>query len=220
MKENMIYNTNIYQLREPQILRILNIIQLNKSSNSNGTLFFGDSITQLMDINKYFEKTPIKYNCGIAGFTSECLLLILDEAVIKFKPSHLVLMIGTNDLGETVMSSPREIALRIKDIVEITTNNLPSIKITLISPIPCIEKIHGNSELRGLRNNLTLKTITKEIKYFLKHFTNIEIIDLFDNFLDPSTGDLIYRFTDDGLHLNEEGYLLYTEIIKSKSKFL
>ena len=45
------------------------------------------------------------------------LLNFIDEGVIKYQPKQVVIMIGTNDLGDTVMESPRDIALNVKEIV-------------------------------------------------------------------------------------------------------
>ena len=53
--------------------------------------FFGDSITQFMDIEKYFPEIKNKYNCGIGGITSTMLLHFIDEGVLKFKPRQLVI---------------------------------------------------------------------------------------------------------------------------------
>ena len=67
-----------------------------------------------MDLDRFFPELERKYNCGIAGITSGMLLYFIDESVIKFQPKQLVYMIGTNDLGKTVMLSPRDIAVNIK----------------------------------------------------------------------------------------------------------
>lgn len=42
------------------------------------------------------------------------LLHFVDEGVIKYQPKNVFIMIGTNDLGNTTMTSPREIALNVK----------------------------------------------------------------------------------------------------------
>ena len=43
------------------------------------------------------------------------LLHFIDEGVLKFKPKQLVYMIGTNDLGKTVMQSPKDITIMLKN---------------------------------------------------------------------------------------------------------
>ncbi|MGL5149114.1 MAG: SGNH/GDSL hydrolase family protein, partial [Clostridium sp.] len=156
MRENMLYNPSIYQLRELQLKRMLSIIEGNRCCKENGVLFIGDSITEFMDIANYFPFINNFNNCGIAGITSKALLWFVDEGVIKYKPNHVVLMVGTNDLGNTLMSSPREIALNIKSFVEIIFRNLKDIKVTIISPLPCDEALHGDRNGGGCRNNYSL----------------------------------------------------------------
>ncbi|MDU2994620.1 MAG: hypothetical protein E7B49_10200, partial [Clostridium sp.] len=74
MKENMIFNDDQYQLREFQVDRMKEVIVNNRISKENGVVFYGDSIVQGYDINKYIPEINDKYNCGIGGFTSETLL--------------------------------------------------------------------------------------------------------------------------------------------------
>ena len=62
MRENMTFLTNYYQIREMTIDRMKEIIDQNKRSKEGGTVFFGDSITQFMDIEKYFPEIKNKYN--------------------------------------------------------------------------------------------------------------------------------------------------------------
>ena len=50
MRENMTFLTNYYQIREMTIDRMKEIIDQNKNAKEGGTVFFGDSITQFMDI--------------------------------------------------------------------------------------------------------------------------------------------------------------------------
>lgn len=60
MREQMIYNPGIYQLREDALKRMLDIIYNQKTAQSGQTVFFGDSIIEFYDMNQYFpEKTII-----------------------------------------------------------------------------------------------------------------------------------------------------------------
>ena len=56
MRENMTFLTNYYQIREMTIDRMKEIIDQNKNAKEGGTVFFGDSITQFMDIENIFLK--------------------------------------------------------------------------------------------------------------------------------------------------------------------
>lgn len=214
MIENMIYNPCFYQLREYQLERIIEIIDNNKTARPGSTLFLGDSITQMYDINKFFPDIDNKYNCGICGFTSEALIWVIDEVCIKFKPSKVVLMIGTNDLGDTTMTSPKKVALNIQTIIDLIIRNLKNVEIVLISTLPCDENLHGYHLGTGLRSNELLQLIFRECKLLFKDYKNVTLVDVFYNFLDHSK-NLRNELTTDGLHLNEYGYELYTSLIKA-----
>ena len=116
MRENMKYDTNKYQLRESVLKRMLQIISHQKYKERNGTVFYGDSITEYFDLERFMPAIDHKYNCGIGGITSNMLLHFVDEGVLKYEPEQVFLMIGTNDLGNTLMLSPRDIALNVKEL--------------------------------------------------------------------------------------------------------
>ena len=54
MKESMHYLTNYYQLREFVLIRMLEIIKQRYYAKENGVVFFGDSITQYCDLDRYY----------------------------------------------------------------------------------------------------------------------------------------------------------------------
>ncbi len=205
MRENMVYNAGLFQIRPYMIDRIQTIMAHNLTIHSCDYLFLGDSITEALDTS-VFESFGTIVNAGISGLTTEVLLFLIDECVIKFAPKHVFLMIGTNDLGNTSMKSPRQIALNIKTIVEHINHNLET-TITLISPLPCDESKHGV----GIRSNAMLKLIFSEAKALLDH--QVSYIDCFNLFtINGNTNKSLYV---DGLHLNQLGYNKYIDVIKS-----
>ena len=204
MREKMIYNPGIYQLRGKALQRMLEIIELQKHSLENQIVFFGDSILEFYDVKKYFPDDTI-YNCGIAGATSGELLWIIDEAVLKFKPSKVFIHVGTNDLGNTVMHSPREIAQNIQMITKIIQKNLPECEIYVLSPLPCIEEKQDYYHTKGIRCNHFLKDI---YALFDEYLENVHLINVYDDFVD---NDKLYK---DGLHPNDDGYDLLTKSIR------
>lgn len=210
----MIYNPNFYQLRDYQIDTISKIIRKNRDSKPSGVLFFGDSITEWYDIEKYYPHIKIKYNSGVAGSTSESLMWICDEAVIKYKPKVMVFLVGTNDLGNTNMRSPREIAMNVRNLFELITRNLKDIKIIHVSTLPCNEELHGETAGKIMRSNKIIKTVNDEYLEMIKSFKNVTFINAFEKFIDKETNNIKDDFSEDGLHLTKDGYDLLTEIIK------
>lgn len=213
MRENMKYDTNQYQLREPILKRMIQIISQQRYCESGGTVFYGDSITEYCDLKNWYPEIENAYNCGIGGITSDMLLHFIDEGVLKYQPSQVFIMVGTNDLGNTIMASPRDIALNVKEMVEIIHFNLPQCRIYILSCIPCLEKIHGYKTLKaGIRSNDVLKMIYKEYKrvipYGYAHFINVYPA------LCNKKGEPIENYYIDGLHINDEGYKAMTEEVR------
>lgn len=198
----MIYNPGIYQLREDSLKRMLEIIKNQKNAVEEQTVFFGDSIFEFYDIRKYFPGKII-YNCGIAGATTDELSWIIDEAVIKYKPKQVLLHVGTNDLGNTVMHSPRKIAQNIQTIITIIKKNLPKCHIIILSPLPCDEEKQGYPH--GIRTNALLFDIFKLLPEYLD---DVDYIDAYSSFINKKD-----YLREDGLHPNNQGYLLLTRII-------
>lgn len=210
----MIYNPNFYQLRDYQIDTIAKIMRNNRDSKPNGVLFFGDSIIEMYDVEKYYPDIKIKYNSGVAGSTSESLMWICDEAVIKYKPKVIVFLVGTNDLGNTNMRSPREIAMNVKNLFDLIIGNLKDIKIIHVSTLPCNEDLHGETAGKIMRSNRIIKAANEEYLEILKSFGNVRFVNAFEKFIDKDTNNIKNNLSEDGLHLTKDGYDLLTEIIK------
>ena len=211
MRQNMKYDTNIYQLRESVLKRMIQIIQQQRYIEENSIVFYGDSIIEYYDVEHIFRHLGPVYNCGIGGITSDMLLHFIDEGVIKYHPSQVFILVGTNDLGNTVMASPRDIALNIKEMVEIIHYNLPECQIHLLSPIPCIEKVHGYQAMhQGLRSHDILQMIMQEYKRMIP-YDYVHFIDIYQSLYQDNV--LREDIFIDGLHINEDGYALLTEAI-------
>lgn len=215
MKENMKYLTNKYQLREMNVMRMMEIINNNKGAIPGGTVFFGDSITEFCPLDKYFDKIDNKYNCGMAGITTSIMMNFIDEGVLKYKPKNVVIMAGTNDLGKTIMLSPRDIALNMKEIVEIIHYNDPRINIYLVSPLPCLEEIHGHKKDKYvLRTNESIKMVYQEYRTTIP-YEYVKLINAYPALLNKK-GQPIEDIYLDGLHINDEGYSRYCAIIQDE----
>ena len=215
----MKYNSGYFQFRDYQAETMSKIIKKNLHAEKGGIVFYGDSITENYDIEKYFPEISTKYNSGISGFTSESLLWFCDEAVIKYNPGLVVLMIGINDSGETSMMSPKQTARNIKNLIEILDMNIKNTNFALISTLPWNPE--QNREYRqeefeskqGIRSNELISKIYEEAREMLVNFGNVIYIDAFSEMLD-NHNRLNREYSLDGIHLSEKGYEKFTKIIK------
>lgn len=211
MRETMKYNPCYYQLREGQLERMLSIVKQTKSAKKGGLVFFGDSITEMYNLEKHYPTIDIKYNCGIGGGTSQELLWMCDEGVIKYQPSVVVMMIGINDLGNTVMTSPKEIAVNVKNIIDLIRGNCPDTQIILLSTLPCVESLRSYHQVPGIRCNDLVEMIYQQYQELIID-SKVELVDIFHQFIDKDKEALVECYQD-GLHLNEMGYEKLTKIL-------
>lgn len=181
--------------------------QYEKEANTpNEIIFLGNSITEGGDFKSLFPNKNI-VNRGISGDVIEGILYRLDE-VTDSKPNQLYLMIGTNDLArgksvDYVVSGIYEIINRIK-------KSSPSTEIYLQSILPVNPNVgtkfsgHKSKQNEISRINDQLKVLSKEL--------NVHFIDLHKK-MRNAKGDLKEKYTHDGLHLKEMGYIKWKKSI-------
>ncbi|QIK70281.1 hypothetical protein G7062_08245 [Erysipelothrix sp. HDW6C] len=202
MKENMEFNFKYFQWRQELLEKIIRIIKKQPNSQG-GTVLVGDSLVEQIPSSLL----PADWiNNGIGGMCSKPLCNLVDELVLQFNPQHVIIHLGTNDLGDTVMESPRDIVLNIGDLIMMIQANIPDISITLISILPCIEsKQSFMTTGGGIRTNAIIDVCNVELKALAKHL-QIDYLDLNKHLrtgLEPKES-----YFSDGLHLNEHGYRL------------
>lgn len=214
MRQQMIYNPRYYQLREEQLERMLTIARQTKEARPGGVVFFGDSLTETYQIDQFYPELPVKYNCGIGGATAQELLWMVDEGVIKYQPKLVVMMVGINDLGNTVMCSPKEIAFHVKEIVDLICGNLPEAKVLLYSTLPCVEALRDYKHVPGIRCNDLVEMIYAQEQEMIRD-PQVTFVDVFHEFVDENK-EALTDFYRDGLHLNEQGFERLTALLKPK----
>ena len=175
--------------------------------------FIGDSITDLYALDGYYSDLPLAtYNRGISGDTTEGVLKRLEVSLFDIKPSAVVLMIGTNDVGWG--REKGEIINTYRDIVDEIYKKLPDVKLYCMSIIPMGKDLFGYG---GIDVNLATEKII-EINSEIEKIAlakGATYVDLFSLLADENNY-LIKKYTDDNLHLNDEGYKIWTAALKEK----
>lgn len=168
-------------------------------------VFLGDSITDEGNWSQLFPQASVE-NRGIGGDTTLGVLNRLDQ-VIASKPTKIFLMIGTNDLCfgrqiPDIVTNYRHILTRLK-------TELPGTPVYIESVLPFNDTIFPS---RSLRTNSNISKLNNNIKSLAQQY-QYQYIDLTTAFTDKD-GRLPARYTKDGLHLNESGYILWRNQIK------
>lgn len=181
----------------------------NKAYSKKQIVFFGDSQIALWPMQKYFGVFPIK-NRGVSGdFVTRCEDRF-EEEVISLAPDAIVILIGTNDLNGGV--SPGEIIKYIQILIEKGKNANAEILICSLLPVSPEVADKGRPVSLILKINKALSGIC--------HKEELEFVDFFEPLTD-SNGFIDKKFSNDGLHPNEQGYMIMSNIIlPSIIKFL
>lgn len=176
------------------------------SITSKDIVFIGNSITNGAEWNELFPQKRVK-NRGISGDTSEGVFDRLD-AVVKGKPAKIFILIGVNDISREIKIET--IVLNMKRIVEKIQKESPKTKIYIQSILPV------NPDFEMFKGHMKPELI-KEINQFYQNIAQeykVNYIDLYSHFLEDGTDKMNKKYTNDGLHLLGEGYLLWGEIVK------
>jgi lysophospholipase L1-like esterase len=169
------------------------------------TILVGDSLT-LWFPPQLLPPAQTWLNQGISGETSTGLLKRL-QVFDRVKAETIFLMIGINDLirgvgEETIIANHRQI---VRDLRWIH----PQAKIVVQSILP-----HGGEQASWEGRDRLLAIPNSEIREInqrLKEMTsseNVLYLDLYPLFTDAS-GNLRQDLSTDGLHLNDQGYLVW-----------
>ena len=167
----------------------------------NDIVFIGNSITEQGE--KWSEKVdnPKAKNRGIAGDTTEGILARLNE-ITFYEPEKLFLLIGINDLFHDA-NSVEKVHENILKIVDEINSKSPDTEIFVQTVLPTTTEslIPKITELNAVLKNSA----------FEKSYTFINLHQRFV-LLD---GKMNMDFSTDGVHLNDKGYEIWSEILSN-----
>lgn len=184
---------------------------IDHSVQPNITVFIGDSITELADLQDYFKDT-IVINKGIIRDITYGVMNRLEKDVYELQPSKVFLLIGINDLYKKI--SNETIINNIEQIIKNIKINCPKTKIYLQSIYPI-----NNSDNKKIIKEYFINRKNKDIIYINDHLKDIAdnngitYIDLYSHLIDDSN-NLKIEYTYDGLHYTKTGYDKIFKIIK------
>jgi lysophospholipase L1-like esterase len=182
--------------------------------SKNGIIFLGDSVIEGIEWNELFSNIRIQ-NRGIGGDWAGGVLLRLDD-IIRLEPEKIFIYLGGNDLyrkhelmnAENTADDIKKITHNYEEILKRILEKRPDTKLFILSVIPVNHEWdyvkNTNAEIQGL--NKSLETLAE------KH--GAKYIDLYSRFK-TTDNELNKEYTDDGLHLNGKGYLVFKDVIQN-----
>ena len=182
----------------------------NANASKGQIVFIGDSITDFYLLDDHYADLPFAcYNRGIGGDTTSGVLKRLKVSLFDITPKTVVLLIGTNDINggvgdEVILSNYRQIIDEIFD-------NLPGVELYCVSIIPQNEQLQTYSEIDVATTTEKILRLNPEIRGLAEE-RGATYVDLFSAIADANNR-LIGEYSDDGLHLNEAGLGVWTDIM-------
>lgn len=175
--------------------------------HSSDIVFLGNSITDGCEWAELFQNRHVK-NRGISGDRSDWLLERLDS-ILAAHPKKLFLMIGTNDLAAGV--SPDEIVRNVARLIDRFQSESKWTRIYVQSILPvngvAFTKYPGHYEHAHL-----IVTTNKKLEALCDE-KGVTYLNVWGALADHD-GNLDKRYTNDGLHLTGQGYLVWRDAIK------
>jgi len=166
-------------------------------SKSKDIIFLGDSHIEQCEWQEIFPEYSVG-NRGVGGETSGALLIRLDAAVKK-ETKSVVLQIGVNDILSGL--KPKDVDRNYKEIIR----NLKIKGCQVLVTIPFLTRYYPDKNIEIEKLNNLLKTSLRKEK--------VDYLDL--NPTIAPKGELLTKFTSDGVHLNTDGYKVWIDSIKS-----
>ena len=183
---------------------IKNMIDFQQQTcSSENLVFLGDSLIEYGEWKKRFNNEQI-INHGIGGNTTAGVLNRIDETIIT-QPKKIFIMIGVNDLGNETITVDK-IIMNYKEILTLFQEQNPETEVYIQSVLPI-----NNRDYNSIVKNQDVINVNEQLNKLAKKF-HYKYIDIHRYFIDQEN-QLNPKYTNDGVHLNEEGYDLWAEQI-------
>ncbi|MCK5686356.1 hypothetical protein KAJ27_19635 [bacterium] len=178
-----------------------------KPPPKNGTLFIGSSSIRKWDLKKWFPEV-ITINRGFGGSHVTHTNRYLHRIAFPYKPDTIILYAGDNDLS--VGKTPEALLLDIAWFIWKIKMSLPEchIKILSLKLSPQLAKLIP----KIIKFNTYVKSLCD------KSGDRVQFIDVFSKMLIGNHKPDSNYFNPDGLHLNDQGYNLWTDVISKVIK--
>jgi lysophospholipase L1-like esterase len=163
-------------------------------------LFIGDSLIEYFDWEKRFPGHTV-YNLGVSGETAGGLHTRLQRIFTHIgSPDKVFIMSGINNLS----MGDNDFLDTYRDILRGIAAAYPSATIYVHSLLPVLFPYIANEDIRDMNAKLSEMALQQGASY----------IDLHATFLDEKGRPVAALLEDDGVHVSEEGYRVWSAEIE------
>ena len=168
-----------------------------------GVLFVGSSSIRGWDLDRWFpDRNAI--NRGFGGSTIPDVNHYIDRIVLPYRPRTIVFYAGDNDVAAG--HSPQQVAEDYRRFTQRVHDALPETRIIFVAIKPSTARWELAEEMR--RANKLVREHTEDDP-------RLAFADIWNPMLGDNGRPRAELLADDGLHLTEDGYRLWTRIIRS-----
>ena len=150
------------------------------------------------------------YNGGIGADTTEKVLNRLKVSLFDLQPAKVVLLIGVNDIIFDL--GVNNLLLNYGIILNDINLNLPNTEVLCLSILPMNQAVNSTAVPNVEKSNQIIMDVNIEIEKIVDEY-DYEFVNLFPEFADDNNY-LKEEFSDDGLHLNHNGYVVLSNKLK------
>jgi len=170
------------------------------TNDVGAVVFLGDSITAGWNtLARDFPNLKVA-NRGIGGDITGGVLYRLRADVLSLKPAAIILLIGTNDIGNG--ADPEDVAGNIRLILQAIQENNPNLKVIVCKVMPRSER--GQPIFAE-----TIRKANSLVDEFVKGEPNFAMCDTWGIYADENGNPNPADFNQDRLHLNAAGYAVW-----------
>ena len=171
-----------------------------------GVVFYGSSTVRRWDLEKSFPGKDY-VNRGFGGSTTPDAIRYLSRVVLPLEPRVIALYEGDNDIGRGE-TAPR-VFQNFKTFVERVRARSPKTKIVFLAIKPSLARWHLINQVRAA--NLLIREYT---------YTDprLAYVDTDEPMLGEDGEPRPELFVEDGLHMSDEGYAIWTRLTEPHLK--
>ncbi len=171
-------------------------------SKPGAILFSGSSSIRLWDLKQSFpDRNTI--NQGFGGSEIADSIHFFDRIVVPLRPRMILLYAGDNDIAKG--KSAEQVHKDFQKFAQRVTADLPDTKLLFIAIKPSIKRWSMREQM-SQANALIAEHCSGDDR--------LQFIDVWTPMLGPDGMPKPELFRDDGLHLNDDGYVLWTSVVK------
>jgi lysophospholipase L1-like esterase len=163
-------------------------------------LFIGDSLIEYFDWQERYPKSSV-YNMGVAGETVEGLYARLQVVYTQLDTLDAIfIMSGINNLA----MGHKKFITTYRKIVRGLKKQYKSANIYVQSLLPVLFPWIPDEEIRDINEQLKKMADSEKVGY----------LDIYSRFLDAEGRTIAGYLLEDGVHVSENGYLVWSNEIE------